>query len=157
MKVSEHLAAMHTKMEDHHNEMIAAHQSAVKKAQDMEGEDGDDHVKYHNSAIRSHQQMADYHHGAVEECQKAATAIGRTIYTESIANRGGVGSDLSFGDLDGPRSRELRHASKAAGMDDAIAPDRISGILTPIPRAGQRPLEKVAVSLELDNILEAID
>jgi hypothetical protein len=52
--------------------MIAAHEAAFTKAKDME--DGNHHVKFHKSTLASHQQMADYHVGAIKECQKAAAA-----------------------------------------------------------------------------------
>ena len=72
MKVSEHLASMHKAAHGHHAQMIAAHEMALKKAQDME--DGAHYVKFHKTAIASHQQMADYHEAAMEECTKAAAA-----------------------------------------------------------------------------------
>ncbi len=153
MKVSEHLAAMHKAAHGHHTEMIAAHETALKKAADME--DGDHHVKFHKAAIASHQQMVDFHEGALEECQKAAAASGGATHVETIANRGGhlAGSALATGDLDGPRT------SKAMDM----VPDNVRGIvpnfpgITAIPRAGQRPLDKVAVDPELEFLVSGME
>jgi hypothetical protein len=72
MKVSEHLATFHKAAHGHHTQMIAAHETALKKAQDME--EGEHHVKFHKTAIANHQEMAGFHEGAMEDCQKAVAA-----------------------------------------------------------------------------------
>lgn len=132
---------MKTALIKHHKAMMKSH-AAMAKMLERHGNSMDDDHEFKAGILKlseHHEELHGHHHELVKALEASSVsehmpAVGRE------SNRGGTGSDLATGDLDGPK---VFRAFTEAPPDN----------LRLIHRAGGAPIEKAAVSPAMEDAL----
>ena len=123
---------------------------------------------HHSGAANFHEAEAASHAGHAKDCEALADCAKRMDHAEyarhftSMAKRHvqDAARHTAEAERHGDMQKLVESMVKAAGMNEnRIVPDGIRGVipapgLTPIPRYGQRSLDKVEVPIEFAHLVE---